>query len=107
MLIVGNTSLSRCILQIKDEAWWLVLGNTSTSELYALKRVSFSDRLVTRMDLPSSFTTVQVNMPSLQSLWLFFYMSFLIHKGGRKYMLIQICEAKKKSGRFLVKCKFI
>ncbi|KAG8652394.1 hypothetical protein MANES_06G085400v8 [Manihot esculenta] len=45
--------------KIKDEAWWLVLGNTSTSELYALKRVSFSDRLVTRMDLPSSFTTVQ------------------------------------------------
>ncbi|XP_065878645.1 DExH-box ATP-dependent RNA helicase DExH14 isoform X2 [Euphorbia lathyris] len=45
--------------KVKDEAWWLVLGNTSTSELYALKRVSFSDRLVTHMDLPSSLTTFQ------------------------------------------------
>ncbi|CAK9312234.1 unnamed protein product [Citrullus colocynthis] len=38
--------------KMKDEAWWLVLGNTSTSELYALKRVSFADRLVTTMQLP-------------------------------------------------------
>ncbi|WCJ35849.1 Activating signal cointegrator 1 complex subunit 3 [Euphorbia peplus] len=45
--------------KVKDEAWWLVLGNTSTSELYALKRVSFSDRLVTHMDLPSSLTTFE------------------------------------------------
>lgn len=45
--------------KIKDEAWWLVLGNTSTSELYALKRVSFSDRLVTHMELPSSLSAVQ------------------------------------------------
>lgn len=40
--------------KVKDEAWWLVLGNTVTSELYALKRVSFSDHLVTHMDLPST-----------------------------------------------------
>ncbi|XP_057988384.1 DExH-box ATP-dependent RNA helicase DExH14 isoform X2 [Hevea brasiliensis] len=45
--------------KVKDEAWWLVLGNSSTSELYALKRVSFSDHLVTRMDIPSSLTTLQ------------------------------------------------
>ncbi|XP_048228570.1 DExH-box ATP-dependent RNA helicase DExH14 isoform X2 [Ricinus communis] len=45
--------------KIKDEAWWLILGNTSTSELYALKRVTFSDRLVTHMDIPSSLTTFQ------------------------------------------------
>ncbi|CAK7322804.1 unnamed protein product [Dovyalis caffra] len=45
--------------KLKDEAWWLVLGNTSTSELYALKRVSFSDRLVTHMELPSTLTSVQ------------------------------------------------
>ncbi|KAF3438089.1 hypothetical protein FNV43_RR20845 [Rhamnella rubrinervis] len=38
--------------KVKDEAWWLVLGNTSTSELHALKRVSFSDHLVTHMELP-------------------------------------------------------
>nr|GMD32590.1 DExH-box ATP-dependent RNA helicase DExH14 [Ipomoea batatas] len=45
--------------KIKDEAWWLVLCNTTTSELYALKRVSFSDRLMTHMDLPSAATTFQ------------------------------------------------
>ncbi|CAN0876921.1 DExH-box ATP-dependent RNA helicase DExH14 [Linum grandiflorum] len=45
--------------KVKDEAWWLVLGNTATSELYALKRVSFTDRLATRMDLPPSLTSVQ------------------------------------------------
>ncbi|KAF9667696.1 hypothetical protein SADUNF_Sadunf15G0050500 [Salix dunnii] len=45
--------------KLKDEAWWLVLGNTSTSELYALKRVSFSDHLVTHMELPSTLNLVQ------------------------------------------------
>ncbi|CAK9163517.1 unnamed protein product [Ilex paraguariensis] len=45
--------------KVKDEAWWLVLGNTSTSELFALKRVSFADRLITHMDLPSTPVTVQ------------------------------------------------
>lgn len=45
--------------KLKDEAWWLVLGNTSTFALYALKRVSFSDHLVTHMELPSPLTSVQ------------------------------------------------
>ncbi|XP_024169344.1 DExH-box ATP-dependent RNA helicase DExH14 [Rosa chinensis] len=45
--------------KVKNEAWWLVLGNTSTLELYALKRVSFSDHLVTNMELPSDSTTLQ------------------------------------------------
>ncbi|CAO2818508.1 unnamed protein product [Amaranthus hypochondriacus] len=45
--------------KVKDEAWWLVLGNTITSELYALKRVSFADHLVTHMDLPSHSVTSQ------------------------------------------------
>nr|CAD1837931.1 unnamed protein product [Ananas comosus var. bracteatus] len=40
--------------KIKDEAWWLVLGNVTNSELYGLKRISFSDSLVTRMDLPQT-----------------------------------------------------
>ena len=37
---------------MKDEAWWLVLGNIKTSELFSLKRVSFSNALFTKMDLP-------------------------------------------------------
>ncbi|KAH1074615.1 hypothetical protein J1N35_026943 [Gossypium stocksii] len=45
--------------KIKDEAWWLILGNTSTAELYALKRVSFSNCLVTHMELPSDVTLIQ------------------------------------------------
>ncbi|XP_071903958.1 DExH-box ATP-dependent RNA helicase DExH14-like isoform X3 [Coffea arabica] len=48
--------------KVKNEAWWLVLGDTSTSELYALKRVSFSDRLVTRMEIPST----QVNLQEMK-----------------------------------------
>lgn len=40
--------------KVKDEAWWLVLGSYSTSELHALKRVSFSDILVTHLDIPST-----------------------------------------------------
>ncbi|XP_058788470.1 DExH-box ATP-dependent RNA helicase DExH14 isoform X2 [Vicia villosa] len=45
--------------KIKEEQWWLVLGNTSTSELYALKRVSFSDHLVTSMKLPQTTANLQ------------------------------------------------
>ncbi|KAI5648291.1 hypothetical protein M9H77_34296 [Catharanthus roseus] len=40
--------------KVKDEAWWLVLGSSSTAELHALKRVSFSDRLLTHLDIPST-----------------------------------------------------
>lgn len=45
--------------KVKDEAWWLVLGNTSTSELYALKRVSFTDRATSHMELPSNLTSYE------------------------------------------------
>ncbi|GAV70037.1 DEAD domain-containing protein/Helicase_C domain-containing protein/Sec63 domain-containing protein [Cephalotus follicularis] len=63
----------------KDEAWWMVLGNTTTSELYALKRVSFDDHLVTKIELPSSPTTVEVNNPFIypSSLSFFFFLKFL------------------------------
>ncbi|XP_074317082.1 DExH-box ATP-dependent RNA helicase DExH14 [Silene latifolia] len=40
--------------KVKEEAWWLVLGDSMSSELFALKRVSFSDHLVTHMNLPST-----------------------------------------------------
>ncbi|QCE13990.1 P-loop containing nucleoside triphosphate hydrolase [Vigna unguiculata] len=45
--------------KIKEEQWWLVLANTSTSELYALKRVSFPDHLNTSMKLPSTPANLQ------------------------------------------------
>ncbi|KAL9170519.1 hypothetical protein ABFS82_04G149700 [Erythranthe guttata] len=45
--------------KVKDEAWWLVLGNTSTSQLHALKRVSFADVLQTKMDIPSNVNDFQ------------------------------------------------
>ncbi|KAK8934003.1 hypothetical protein KSP39_PZI015224 [Platanthera zijinensis] len=45
--------------KVKNEAWWLVLGNVTTSELYVLKRASFSDRMVTRMELPSATVNFQ------------------------------------------------
>nr|XP_043640038.1 DExH-box ATP-dependent RNA helicase DExH14 [Erigeron canadensis] len=45
--------------KLKDEAWWLVIGNTLTSELHAIKRISFTERLVTRMKLPQSTTSFQ------------------------------------------------
>ncbi|KAL7153162.1 hypothetical protein ABFS83_04G147200 [Erythranthe nasuta] len=45
--------------KVKDEAWWLVLGNTSTSQLHALKRVSFADVLQTKMDIPSNANDFQ------------------------------------------------
>lgn len=58
-----NHSSSRAFVprfpKVKIEAWWLVLGNVSTSELYALKRVNFSDRLVTRMKFPSTTINIQ------------------------------------------------
>ncbi|KAL0357444.1 UNVERIFIED_CONTAM: DExH-box ATP-dependent RNA helicase DExH14 [Sesamum calycinum] len=45
--------------KVKDEAWWLVLGNTSTSQLYALKRVTFTDVLQTHMNIPSNVNDFQ------------------------------------------------
>ncbi|KAJ1402777.1 Winged helix DNA-binding domain superfamily [Sesbania bispinosa] len=63
--------------KIKEEQWWLVLGNTFSSELYALKRVSFSDHLVTSMKLPLTpanlqmkpgFSTLALNLSKLSLL---------------------------------------
>ncbi|KAK3147995.1 hypothetical protein QOZ80_3BG0289310 [Eleusine coracana subsp. coracana] len=47
----------------KQEAWWLVLGNTASSELYGLKRISFADRVVnTRMELPQMFNIQETKL---------------------------------------------
>lgn len=36
-------------LQVKEEGWWLVLGDENTQELHAIKRLSFSDRTTARL----------------------------------------------------------
>ncbi|CAL4929780.1 unnamed protein product [Urochloa decumbens] len=47
----------------KQEAWWLVLGNSTSSELYGLKRISFADRVVnTRMELPRMFNIQETKL---------------------------------------------
>jgi hypothetical protein len=36
------------LLQVKEEGWWLVVGDTSRGDLLAIKRVSFGQRTTTR-----------------------------------------------------------
>jgi activating signal cointegrator complex subunit 3 len=48
--------------QVKDEGWWLVIGNPQTWELYALKRVSFLDHLNSTLVLPESVIPHQVQL---------------------------------------------
>ena len=40
------------MLQVKEEGWWLVLGDINTHELLALKRVSFADHTTARLTFP-------------------------------------------------------
>ncbi|KAL3683377.1 hypothetical protein R1sor_001399 [Riccia sorocarpa] len=39
--------------KVKEEGWWLILGNPEKSELLALKRVTFVDHLKTTLSIPS------------------------------------------------------
>ena len=40
------------MVQVKDEGWWLVVGNPKTREVYALKRVTFLEHLNSNLVLP-------------------------------------------------------
>lgn len=40
------------MMQVKDEGWWLVVGNPKTREVYALKRVTFLENLNANLVLP-------------------------------------------------------
>ena len=52
------------ILQVKEEGWWVVLGNPESDELYALKRISFGSQ--------TSFSlSIQASSPELQALRLY------------------------------------
>lgn len=42
------------LIQVKEEGWWLVLGDVNTHELLALKRISFRDLTTTRLTFPVS-----------------------------------------------------
>jgi hypothetical protein len=39
---------------VKEEGWWLVVGDTSTGELYALKRVGFLTRASAKLKVPAA-----------------------------------------------------
>ena len=40
------------LCQVKEEGWWLVLGDLDTHELLALKRISFADHTTARLTFP-------------------------------------------------------
>lgn len=41
-------------MQVKEEGWWIVLGNPVTDELYALKRTSFGQRASFKLDFQAA-----------------------------------------------------
>ncbi|KAJ3673847.1 hypothetical protein LUZ60_005839 [Juncus effusus] len=55
----GSRAFTTRFHKVKDEAWWLVLGNFANSELYAMKRISFTDRLATQIELPKTPFDIQ------------------------------------------------
>ena len=57
--LIPSRILQRCFAHVKEEGWWVVLGDPEADELYAMKRVSFG--------VQSSFTlTFQCPNPDLQ-----------------------------------------
>eukprot|EP00887_Chlorella_sp_A99_P000213 scaffold13.g213.t1 len=40
-------------MEIKEEGWWLLVGSVASGELLAVKRVSFGQRLTTRLSFPA------------------------------------------------------
>ena len=36
-------------MQVKEDGWWLVLGNDATQELHAIKRTSFGEHATARL----------------------------------------------------------
>ncbi|GMH32834.1 hypothetical protein BSKO_00668 [Bryopsis sp. KO-2023] len=52
----ANAAFAPRFPKVKDEGWWLVVGDASTKELHALRRMSFRDdqRTTTKLRFPAS-----------------------------------------------------
>ena len=60
--LLKKTSLTGIALansQVKEEGWWVVLGNPETDELFALKRVSFGAHTTFSLSIQAAATDLQ------------------------------------------------
>lgn len=76
----GSRAFAPRFPKIKDEAWWLVLGNMKTWELYTLKRISFSDRLSTSMVIsPDQINLEGTKLLLVSDCYLGFEQQYTVH----------------------------
>ncbi len=47
---------------MKEDGWWLVLGDEATQELYAIKRTSFGERATARLSYTASSADEVANL---------------------------------------------
>ena len=47
---------------MKEDGWWLVLGDESTQELYAIKRISFGERASARLNYSAATADEAANL---------------------------------------------
>ena len=47
---------------MKEDGWWLVLGNEATQELYAIKRTSFGERASARLSYTAASADEAANL---------------------------------------------
>ena len=47
---------------MKEDGWWLVLGDEATQELYAIKRISFGERASARLNYNAATADKAANL---------------------------------------------
>ena len=47
---------------MKEDGWWLVLGDEATQELYAIKRTSFGERATARLSYTAASADEATNL---------------------------------------------